>query len=123
MDPREALFYVMIYHYLKNKNILYMIDGARSISHQTNIQDYLIQKFNFRKAYCYLNIHYSFIIKFITQIFYPIRNIMKFMNFNPVKKLYILLIQEEIRRYSIKYMKESYLHKERNLNSVQQKNL
>ena len=57
--PSEALFYTMNNYYLNKKNFKYINDGARSISHETNIQEFLIQKFRFRKAYCKLNIIYS----------------------------------------------------------------
>ena len=54
-----ALFYTMNNYYLNEKRFKYVNDGARSISHETNIQEFLMQKFKFRKAYCKLNIIYS----------------------------------------------------------------
>ena len=37
----------------------YICDGARSINHETNFQDYLEKYFGFRKSYCKLRIEYS----------------------------------------------------------------
>lgn len=37
----------------------YICDGARSISHETNFQDYLEKYFGFRKAFCSLHIQYN----------------------------------------------------------------
>jgi len=96
--PSYALFYTMNKYYLNEKNFKYVNDGARSISHETNIQSFLIQKFKFRKAYCKLNIIYSPKIKFIVSIIYPIRPIISLLKFGPFIKLNILINQEKIRR-------------------------
>ena len=39
-----------------NKENFYILDGARSINHETNFQEYLNKYFGFRKAFCKLNI-------------------------------------------------------------------
>ncbi|SFV55954.1 hypothetical protein MNB_SV-12-1792 [hydrothermal vent metagenome] len=49
--PSYALIYTMNEYYLNQKKYLYVNDGARSIAHNTNIQDFLIKKFNFKKSY------------------------------------------------------------------------
>ena len=96
--PSEALIYTMNQHYLNERNFRYVNDGARSISHETNIQSFLIQKFKFRKAYCKLNIIYSPKVKFILTIIYPFRYILSFLKFGLFKKINILIFQETIRR-------------------------
>ena len=96
--PSYALFYTMNQYYLNEKNFKYVNDGARSISHETNIQSFLIQKFKFRKAYCKLNIVYSKPIGLLVKVVYPFRIILKLLNFGPFKKLSILINQEKIRR-------------------------
>ena len=73
--PSEALFYEMNKYYLNEKNFLYVSDGARSLSHQTNIQDFLISKFKFRKVYCRLNIAYRRDIDLLVKILFPFRKI------------------------------------------------
>jgi len=96
--PFYALFYTMNLHYLKKLDIKYVHNGARSIAHYTNIQDFLIKKFKFRKAYCKLHIVYSPVFGFLVKLFFPFRSIIKYFSFNIFRKLDIILKQEEIRR-------------------------
>jgi hypothetical protein len=93
-----ALFFVMNQYYLNEKNFLYVSDGARSISHETNVQKFLIQKFNFRKAYCRLNIVYREDVNLLIKILFPFRKIFQKYNNFLTKKAIVLLKQEEIRR-------------------------
>ena len=93
-----ALFFTMNQYYLNKKNYKYVNDGARSISHDTNIQSFLIDKFRFRKAYCRLNIIYSPKVRLLLSIVYPFRLIIKLLRFGFFLKLNILLDQEKIRR-------------------------
>ena len=96
--PSYALFYTMNRYYLNEKGFKYVNDGARSISHETNIQSFLIQKFKFRKAYCKLNIMYSPKIQFILSIIYPFKSIISLFKFGPFIKINILITQEKIRK-------------------------
>ena len=96
--PSYALFFTMNQYYLNEKGLRYVNDGARSISHETNIQSFLIQKFKFRKAYCTLNIIYSTKVKFILFIIYPFKSIISLLKFAPFVKMNILICQEKIRR-------------------------
>lgn len=54
----------------------YICDGARSISHETNFQDYLEKYFGFRKAYCKLHVAYNPIIKWAVKMLFPFRKIL-----------------------------------------------
>jgi len=96
--PSYALFYTMNKYYLDEKEFDYVNDGARNISHETNIQEFLIKKFKFRKAYCKLNIIYNSRIDFLVKFFYSFRLPLKLLNFGPFIKLNILLNQEKIIR-------------------------
>lgn len=96
--PSEALFFMMNQYYLNKKNVLYVSDGARSLSHQTNIQDFLIQKFKFRKAYCKLNIVYRKDIELLVNILFPFRKFIYKSENKIFQKLSVLLKHEEIRR-------------------------
>lgn len=96
--PSYALFYEMNHYYLEDKNFLYVNDGARSISHDTNIQNFLIQKFKFRKAYCRLNIVYRKDIAVMVKLLYPLKSIISKLNFPVTNKIMVLLKQEGIRR-------------------------
>ncbi len=96
--PSYSLFFTMNQYYLNEKNFKYINDGARSISHETNIQTFLIDKFRFRKAYCKLNIIYSTKVRLLLSLLYPFRLIVGFLKFGLFIKLNILLKQEKIRR-------------------------
>jgi hypothetical protein len=96
--PSYALFYEMNRYYLNEQKNLYVNDGAKSISHDTNIQEFLEKKFNFRKAYCKLEIVYRFDIKILVSILYPFKQFIFNINNKIFKKLSVLLRHEEIRR-------------------------
>jgi hypothetical protein len=81
-------------YYLNERGALYVSDGQRSISHDTNIQEFLFQKLKFRKAYCQLNIVYSPIMKFLVNSLFPFRSSLSFLG----TELSAVLKQEEIRR-------------------------
>lgn len=96
--PSYALFYIMNQYYINEKKYLYVSDGARSISHDTNIQDFLIQKFHFRKAYCRLNIVYRDDVGLLVNALYPFKTFFAMFDNKYFKKILVLLKHEEIRK-------------------------
>ncbi len=96
--PSYALFFLMNQYYLNEKKLAYVSDGARSLVHQSNIQDFLIKKFKFRKAFCYLHVEYSSRIKHLVAILYPFRSIFCKINLSLFQKIGAVLTQEEIIR-------------------------
>jgi hypothetical protein len=96
--PSYALFYTMNQYYLEEKQCLYVNDGARSISHETNIQDFLIDKFKFRKSFVTLCVVYRWDIALLVKLLYPFRNFIKKIDLKFFKKISVLLYQEEIKR-------------------------
>ena len=75
----------------------YINDGTRAVRHETAFQDYLEKYFNFRKAYCRLNIQYKKGFGAAIKVLYPFRKLI------PGKTgigsmLAGLLKMEEIRR-------------------------
>ena len=96
--PSYALFYEMNKHYLEVRKLKYVCDGARSISHQTNIQDFLISKFKFRKAYCRLNVVYRKDIGILVKLLFPFKSILEKIKIKPIEKIVVLLRHEKIRR-------------------------
>ena len=96
--PSYALIYVMNQHYLNERDFRYVNDGSRSISHQTNIQEFLIQKFRFRKAHCRLHIAYRKDIDIMVKALYPFYPFMKRVKGGVFAKINTLLQHEEIRR-------------------------
>lgn len=96
--PGYALFFTMSAYYLNEKNFRYVNDGSRSISHNTNIQQFLIRKLKFRKAYCRLHVAYTLKIHILIILLYPLRELIRKIDSNLTRQLSILLKQEEIRR-------------------------
>ena len=72
-----GLIYEMNRYYLEERGLKYVNDGARSITNHSNIQPFLIEKFNFRKAYCHLKIYYKWWFGLIVRCLYPFRGIIK----------------------------------------------
>ena len=73
--PYYGLFYRLNAYYLDEKGFRYVTDGARSITEHSHIQDFLIQNFNFRKAYCHLAVHYNWWMWIAVKALYPFRKI------------------------------------------------
>lgn len=77
----------------------YICDGARSVQHETFFQDYLEKYFDFRKAYCHLNIIYNPKDSIIIRIAYRLRRLLKKLDFIPsIRMANALLKMEEINR-------------------------
>lgn len=96
-----SLFYKMNEFYLALHNYDYVNDGAKSIFHQSDIQDYLIKKHGFRKAFCKLNVVYHPLIWLIVKILYPFRTCFSKSENYWIRKFSSLLMQEEILRSNI----------------------
>lgn len=94
----QALVYEMTNYYLNDMELKYVCAGARSISHKTNVQEFLIHKLHFRKAFCRLNLIYNPLVKIIVYILYPFRDVFFRINTGFTNKIAVLLRQEEIRR-------------------------
>lgn len=93
-----ALFQTMNEHYLNEKGYKFVNDGARSIAHQTNVQDFLIQKFKFRKAYCKLHVIHKPWLERLVQASYPFRKLFDKLPTAAAKRFSTLLTQEAILR-------------------------
>ena len=90
--PYYGLFFEMNQYYLQDLKLLYVSDGARSITEHSNIQPFLEEMFNFRKAYCNLQIEYKWWLGLAVKILYPFRKILS------LKKIQSLLRMEAMRR-------------------------
>jgi hypothetical protein len=73
--PYYGLFHAMNQYYLQERGFRYVTDGARSITEHSHIQDFLIEKFHFRKSYCRLAVHYRWWMKIAVKMLYPFRKI------------------------------------------------
>jgi hypothetical protein len=92
--PSYALFYTMNKYYLKESKFKYVNDGFRNILHRTNIQKFLIEKFNFRKEYTNLYVFYNPYLSIYLKITFPMRNFLRKI----CPKLEALYTMEEIKR-------------------------
>ena len=90
------LFHEMNKYYLNDKGFKFVSDGARSVSHQTNIHDFLQSKFGFRRAYCKLNVVYRWDVGLLIHLLFPFKNLIKKVSY--FNKITVLLKQESIRR-------------------------
>lgn len=73
--PYYGLYQHLNRHYLENLHFKYVSDSARTITHHSHIQDFLITHFGFRKAYCRLAVHYRWWLKIAVNLLYPFRKI------------------------------------------------
>lgn len=87
-----GLIYEMNRYYLEERKVKYVNDGARSITNHSNIQPFLIDKFNFRKAYCHLSIKYKWWMGMAVCMLYPFRKLI------PLRKVKALLDMEAMAR-------------------------
>lgn len=86
--PMYGLIYEMNRYYLEEKKVLFVCDGARSITEHSNIQSVLEDKFKFRKAYCDLKVFYKPVFGIAVKVLFPFR---KWIN---NKKIAAILRQE-----------------------------
>lgn len=90
--PSYGLFYEMNRYYLEERKLSYVNAGWRSVTNHSNIQQFLIDQFIFRKAYCNMKIHYKSGLGAVVSMLFPFR---KFM---PIPKVKAILAQEAFSR-------------------------
>lgn len=92
--PMYALIYRMNEYYLREERFEYVNDGWRSIVHDTNVQDFLEDKFKFHKAYTNLSLMYRPVVSAFVRLTYPFRPVLSRVD----KRLRSLYRLEETRR-------------------------
>ena len=73
--PYYGLYHHLNQYYLEQQHFKYVSDSARSITQHSQIHDFLIQNFNFRKAYCQLAVHYCWWMNIAVKMLFPFRKI------------------------------------------------
>jgi len=73
--PYYGLYQHLNEYYIEKQAFNYVSDSARTITEHSQIQDFLIQNFNFRKAYCQLEVHYCWWMRMAIKVLYPFRKI------------------------------------------------
>ncbi len=76
----------------------YILDGAKSIYHETNFQAYLEKYFGFKRVNCVLHIKYNPLVYFLVKSVYPFRAAFYKSNNRLACKVAAILKMEEIRR-------------------------
>ena len=92
------LFHGMNDYYLNQKKLKFVSGGTKSISHKTNIQDFLQKRFLFRKAYSQMNVAYAFPLGLFVSVLSAFRSFFQDNRLNLFQKIGVLLEQEHIRR-------------------------
>jgi len=92
--PSYALFYEMNKYYLGEEKFMYANAGFRSLLHETNIQEYLTEKFHFRRQPVRLIMYYRPLVDRCIFLTYPCRHMLGKL-YQPLAALYRL---EEINR-------------------------
>ena len=90
--PFYGLYHHLNKYYLEKQGFKYVSDGSRSITEHSQIHDFLIQNFNFRKAYCQLEVHYRWWVKIAVKMLYPFRKII------PLPRVKAILNMEAMQR-------------------------
>lgn len=86
-QPFYGLFYTMNQYYLGEKKLKYVSDGSRSITEHSNIQQFLMYNFKFRKAYCKLRVYYKWWFGVVINVLFPFRNVIPFRNVRAILKM------------------------------------
>jgi hypothetical protein len=68
-----ALIHTITEYYLNEKKCCYITTGMRSISHETQFEDFITKNFGYRKAYCKLGLEYSLFYGILADIVYHSR--------------------------------------------------
>jgi hypothetical protein len=90
--PLYGLIFEMNRYYLEEMKLLYVCDGARSITNHSNIQPFLEKNFKFRKSYCKLQIEYVWWLNILVKVMYPFRK------YIPIPNIKAVLDMEEMKR-------------------------
>lgn len=85
--PYYGLIFTMNKHYLEEKKMKYINDGSRSLTEHSNIQEFLMHNFGFRKAYCKLHIFYKWWFFVVIKALFPLRNHIKIRNIKAILKM------------------------------------
>lgn len=73
--PMYGLYDARNKYYLAHHNIKYVDSGSRTITEHSNVQNFLIEKFGFRKSYSNMRIYYIPILEWAVKFLYPFRHL------------------------------------------------
>ena len=85
-NPTYGLNYSIVNYYLRDRGFLYVDAGAKSLSEHSNVQDFLVEKLQFRRAYCKCQAYFQPWLRLLLSLIYPFRRLAK-----PGSMLYSIL--------------------------------
>lgn len=95
----DIMEYKIVESYMNESRIKFISSGQRNINHHTNVQEYDIRNFGFRKAYCKMDVIYKMPVLLIIKLGYPFRKILRQFDYiSIVHKVNVLFKLESIRR-------------------------
>ncbi|MBD3107628.1 hypothetical protein IEO70_04550 [Bacillus sp. AGMB 02131] len=92
-----AINYSINQYYIKKHN-KFIIAGTKSLNHDTNIQNYLVKKFNYKRRYCKLHVVYIWYVQVLVRFLYPFRKFFYKFKTGVFSKIAVVLRHEEIIR-------------------------
>lgn len=84
----DAMHYVVLDYYLNTLKKKFILSGARSINHKTNVQDYEISNWKYRKAYCKLHVIFNKKYRRLITVLFPFRKF--FLLFDKIVRIHQL---------------------------------
>lgn len=78
--PSDVLHYAVLNYYLNECHQRYVCSGSRNINHRTHAQEYKINNWKFRKAYCTLHLIIRPGFKWVVNIVYPFRRCLRLLD-------------------------------------------
>lgn len=97
--PSDVLHYAILDYYLNELHQRFVCSGARNINHKTNVQEYEIGTWKYRKVYCKLHIEYRVWLRYVIMFLYPFRTILHIFNNNTIgHQINSLLLLEKLAR-------------------------
>lgn len=99
LEVNAALVKGVVDHYAERlESDFYICDGERSVLHQTAFQNYLEKYFEFRKAYCTLNLRFRFPVSVIVACLRPFRKFIKREGSALQRQVWGVLLMDAIAR-------------------------
>ena len=91
----DYMEYYLIEYYINIQRYSYLISGQKNINHETNVQEYDIKQFGFRKSYCDLHVVFNPKINIVISLLKPLKKVISYLSnkhsfFNKINSLILL---------------------------------
>lgn len=99
LQPSNAIHYTILNYYLNEIGQKFVCSGTRNINHKTNVQEYKLQHWHFRKAYCHLHVEICPKYRCLFRVVYPLRGLFRLFD----KNTRIHQINSLMKLYELRY--------------------